>query len=83
MMREIEPPFEIEYEGKSAMVTEAEIKEMRVFHILFSDKRKPLTITVGQDRKEVKFWTSIPQGRQTEAEQIGKLIGSHIRNKRK
>jgi len=82
-MREIEPPFEIDYHGSKAKVTEAEIKEARVFHIVFLDSRKPLTITVSEDRKEVKFWTSIPQGRQKEAEEIGRLIAAYIRSKRK
>jgi hypothetical protein len=83
MMREIEPPFDIEYLGTRAKVTEAEIKEVRVFHIVFFDTQKPLTITVSEDRKEVKFWTSIPQGRQKEAEDIGKLIATFIRSKKK
>lgn len=82
-MREIEPPFEIEYQDKTAKVTEAEIKERRVFHIQFKDTRKPLTITVAEDRKEVKFWTSIPEGRQQEAEEVGRLIALHIRSKKK
>jgi hypothetical protein len=81
-MREIEQPFQIVYQGKPANVTEVEIKERRVFHIQFADDRKPLIITVGEDRKEVKFWTSIPQGRQTEAEEIGKLIAAYIRRRR-
>jgi len=82
-MREVEPPFEIEYDGSKAKVTEAEIKEARVFHIAFLGVRKPLTITVSEDRKEKKFWTSIPQGRQQEAEEVGKLIATYIRSKRK
>lgn len=80
-MRAIEPPFGVEYKSKIVKVIEAEIKERRVFHIQFPDTTKPLTITVGQDRQEVKFWTSIPQGRQVEAEEIGRLIATYIRNK--
>jgi hypothetical protein len=75
--------FQIEYKECPATVTEHPIKDRRVFYIQFTDGRKPLTITVGQDRKEVKFWTSIPQGRQQEAEQVGKLIAIYIRSKKK
>jgi hypothetical protein len=75
--------FQIEYKGCPATVTEHSIKDRRVFHIQFTDGRKPLTITVGEDRKEVKFWTSIPQGRQQEAEEVGKLIANYIRSKKK
>jgi hypothetical protein len=82
-MREIEPPFKIEYEGMPANVSEHEIQETRVFHITFSDRRKPLVITVADAPGNKKWWTSVPQGRQTEAEQIGKLIATYIRAKRK
>jgi hypothetical protein len=74
--------FQIKYKECPATVTEHSIKDSRVFHIQFSDSRKPLIITVAQDREEVKFWTSIPQGRQQEAEEVGKLIALHIRSKK-
>jgi hypothetical protein len=82
-MREIEPPFEIEYEGRPANVTEHNVQDTRVFHITFRDKRNPLVITVADAPGDKKWWTSVPQGRQTEAEQIGKLIAAHIRAKRR
>jgi hypothetical protein len=82
-MREIEPPFEIEYQGNQVTVTEAEIDDRRVFHIQFPAQRKPLIITVAEDRQQVKFWTSVPQGRQREAEELGKLIATYIRSKTK
>jgi hypothetical protein len=82
-VREIEPPFEIAYKGSLLRVTEAAIKSRRVFNIQFTDGRKPLTITVGQTNEDVKFWTSIPEGRQEEAEEVGKLIAAYIRSKRK
>lgn len=81
-MREIEPPFEIEYKGSASIVTEAAIKSRRVFHIQFTNGKKPLTITVGLTNEDVKFWTSIPEGRQEEAEEIGKLIAAYIRSKK-
>ena len=81
-MRAIEPPFAIQYKGNPATVTEAEIRSRRIFHLQFTDGKKPLTITVARDNKEVKFWTSIPEGRQEEAEEIGRLIAEFIRNKK-
>jgi hypothetical protein len=81
-MREIEPPFEIEFDGITANVREHDVNDTRVFHITFSDKRKPLVITVADAPGNKKWWTSVPQGRQTEAEQIGKLIATYIRAKR-
>lgn len=82
-MREVEAPFEIVYEGQTASVVEAEIRSRRIFHIRFADNRAPLSITVAEDRKEVKFWTSIPEGRQDEAEKVGRLIAAYIRSKKK
>ncbi|TSD67642.1 hypothetical protein FFF34_009720 [Inquilinus sp. KBS0705] len=82
-MRELEPPFEIEYKGAVTKVTEAEIKSRRIFYIQFPDKRKVLTITVGKGLGDEKFWTSIPEGRQEEAEEVGKLIAAYIRNQKK
>jgi hypothetical protein len=81
-MRDIEPPFEIECNGEVTKVTEAEIKSRRIFHIQYSDKKKPLTITIGRDNTDIKFWTSIPEGRQKEAEEVGKLIAAYIRSKK-
>jgi hypothetical protein len=81
-MREIEPPFQIDFNGLSLTVTEHEISDERVFHIAFSGVKKDLTIAVGISGGK-KVWMSVPQGRQSEAEQIGKLIAGYIRNKRK
>ncbi|HTK19211.1 MAG TPA: hypothetical protein VL442_06860 [Mucilaginibacter sp.] len=82
-MREIEPPFEIELEGITIKVSEQELKSQRVFYIDFSGWKKNLVITVAEKQWGDKFWTSIPEGRQQEAEQIGKLIANFIRSKRK
>lgn len=82
-MREVEPPFEIEYKGGVSKVTEAEIRNRRIFQIQFVNAKKPLTITVGKGLGDEKFWTSIPEGRQEEAEEIGKLIAAYIRSKKK
>lgn len=82
-MREIEPPFQVEMDGDLVKISEHELAGKRVFHVHFNDSRKPLVITVGLGVRDQKFWTSIPQGRQAEAEQIGKLIAEYIRAKRK
>lgn len=80
---DMEAPFDIEYEGSPANVTEHNLQEMRVFHINFGSKRKPLVITVAEAPGGNKWWTSVPQGRQKEAEEVGKLIATYIRAKRK
>ena len=82
-MRGIVPPFEVQYMDSPTKVTEAEIKHRRVFYIQFTNGKRALTITVAEDNKEKKFWTSIPEGRQEEAEEVGKLIAAYIRSKNK
>lgn len=81
-MRELEPPFDLDFHGKPISISEHEIKSKRVFYIDFKGERKPLTITVALSARDKKFWTSIPEGRQPEAEEIGKLIALYIRSKK-
>ena len=81
-MVDMEAPFTIEYEG-IATVTEHEVEETRVFHIAFTGSRKALVITVAEGPGGKKWWTSVPQGRQKEAEEVGRLIATYIRAKRK
>jgi len=81
-MREIEVPFELEINGRLLKVSEHELAGKRVFHVNFGASVKPLVITVAVAPGGKKFWTSIPQGRQREATDIGKLIAEHIRAKR-
>ncbi|QDW27232.1 hypothetical protein FFJ24_021340 [Pedobacter sp. KBS0701] len=82
-MREMEKPFELEFEGKVLQVSEHELAGKRVFHVSYGPGAKPLVIAVAIGANGKKFWTSIPQGRQKEATDIGKLIADHIRAKRK
>lgn len=82
-MRELEPPFYLELDGRNIRISEHELGSKRVFHVDFKGWKKPLVIAVGLGLRDQKFWTSIPQGRQAEAEQVGKLIAEHIRAKKK
>ena len=82
-MRDVEPPFEIADQGVIIQVTEHSIEGSRIFRLQFPDKRNPLMITVAEMPGGKKWWTSVPQGRQSEAEHFGKLIANFIRSKRK
>jgi hypothetical protein len=81
-MREVEPPFEITSGNLVMKVSEHRINNTAVFHVVFNDNRKPLNVTIATNSDGEKFWTSTPEGRQTEAERVGKLVGSYIRNKK-
>lgn len=81
-MREIEPPFDLVLDKQTLRVSEHDLAGKRVFHIDYGTSLRPLVITVGIGISDKKFWTSIPEGRQAEAERIGKLIGEYIRGKK-
>jgi hypothetical protein len=73
--------FEINYNGVPATATEHMLKSGRIFRIEFSKGTvKHLIITVAHDSKDKKFWTSIPEGRQELAEEVGKLVASYLRS---
>lgn len=80
-MRELEPQFKLLYEGNNLTITERQLGTKRIFQIDFESQAKPLIITVATHESGKKFWTSIPEGKQYDAEQIGKLIANYIRAK--
>jgi hypothetical protein len=73
--------FEIDYEGKAIRVSEHYIREQRVFHVDLPLRGKALILTVTEGPKG-RFWTSVPQGRQAEAEKVGPLIAWYFKNKK-
>jgi len=81
MVNQHEDPaaFDIELYGHVVAVSLHIIKSAKVFHIIFGDHRQPLNITVATDSDDRKFWTSVPEGRQEEAEVAGKAIAAYLR----
>lgn len=75
------PFFEIKYEGKAVRVSEHNIAEQRVFHVDLPLHGKALILTVTEGPKG-RFWTSLPEGRQVEAEKVGPLIARYFKNKK-
>ena len=68
--------FEIELNGIRAWVTRHQIRSTVVYHIVYANGMLPLTITRAAKEDGSPFWTSVPQGRQAEAELAGKAIAS-------
>jgi len=71
--------FEIQVGGVKIAVIEHTVKEQQVYRLVFDDNRAPLVITSAKTWNG-EVWTSIPQGRQKEAELFGKEIGKHLKN---
>ncbi len=70
--------FELDYKGDKLKVQEHTISGTTVFRIAFPDSRKPLMVTSATRSNYTDFWTSIPEGRQKEAEEIGALISEYL-----
>ncbi len=71
-------PFEIKYGNTTLYITPIDIPGRYGFLIKFSSTRKPLVVVRATAINQEKFWTSMPEGRQTEAEGVGKLIEQYI-----
>lgn len=72
-------PFRIAYLGKELIVQEHNIGRSNVFHVVFPDATKSLTLCRAEGMDIGKHWTSIPEGRLQEAEAIGPLIAEKIK----
>ena len=75
--------FELELNGQVVRVSDHTIKSARVFHIVYPNRKPALNITIAEDTDGLKFWTSVPEGRQEEAEFAGKVIATYIREYRR
>ena len=66
--------FELDFKEGKIFVKRHSVGGQTMFRITFSDKRNPLIITRAIHANSHHFWTSIPEGRQKEAEEAGILI---------
>ena len=72
-------PFEIKYGNTSLYITPIDLSDRFAFQVSFSSSRKTLLVIRAVDHKGNRFWTSMPEGRQKEAEGVGTLIEDYIR----
>jgi hypothetical protein len=75
--------FEIQMDDQLVQVTVHIIKSAKVFHLVYPSLREPLNLTIANADDGGKFWTSLPEGRQEEAEVAGKVIASYLREYRR
>ena len=74
-------PFELQMNGVTMQIFELAIPKYTAFRIVFSSKRKPLVVARTKDAAKEIFWTSIPEGRQKEAEGVGHLIDEYFKTR--
>lgn len=72
--------FELDFKGGKVKVQKHSIGAQVIFRIQFSEGRTPLVITRATHADAFRFWTSVPEGRQKEAEEIGLLIAAYFKS---
>lgn len=77
-----EDKFTLESNGVTLKVERLNLPGQTTFRVVFSSPRKPLIISRATNANAVKFWTSIPEGRQQEAEGVGRLIEQYFQFKK-
>jgi hypothetical protein len=73
--------FELSYKNEIVKVQRHSIGSETIFRIIFSNSAAPLIITRATHENAHRFWTSIPEGRQRQAEEIGTLIEEYYKKK--
>lgn len=73
--------IELKLNNVTMEVTALDLPKYTAFRIVFSSSRPPLVVARTKDADKNTWWTSIPEGRQKEAEGVGKLIDDYFQNK--
>lgn len=77
LFQEIE--FTIQHGATTIHCKQVDMQDRLAFHVTFSSARKPLLVVRAKDFNGSRFWTSMPEGRQKEAEGIGSLIEDYLK----
>lgn len=76
---ELSTNFQLIWRNKELEVLPKKVGGGWVYIIRFPDRTPVLMLTYATKEKGGHFWTSVPEGRQGEAEQIGPMITEHYR----
>lgn len=76
---ELSTPFQIVWREKELEVVPKKVGGDWVYIVRFPDRTPSLMLTQAIMEKGGHFWTSVPEGRQGEAEQIGPLINEYFK----
>jgi len=71
--------FELDFKDGKIRIQRHFVSNQTIYRVIFSDKRSPLVVTRALTDNTAHWWTSIPEGRQREAEEIGPLIADYIK----
>ncbi len=73
--------FSIDAYGVIITCQRLDIPKHVAYYVKFSSARKPITVARAKFVDSNVRWTSIPEGRQKEAEGIGKMIDQYLSRK--
>jgi hypothetical protein len=78
-MEKSQNDFTLDFKDGTIRVQRHSIGAQVIFRVTFSNKRTPLVLTRALHSNAYRFWTSIPEGRQQEAEEVGALISEYFK----
>ena len=73
--------FSIEAFGVQINCQRLDLPKQIAYHVTFSSDRKPIVVARARFVDSPATWTSIPEGRQKEAEGLGQLIEDFLSTK--
>ena len=73
--------FSIDAHGVIITCQRLNIPRQVVYYVKFSSVRQPITVARAKFVDSDVRWTSVPEGRQKEAEGVGKLIDQYLSRK--
>lgn len=74
---EISASFQFVWRDKELQVIPKKVGGDWVYIVRFPDRTPSLILTLASKEKGGHFWTSVPEGRQREAEVLGPMITEH------
>lgn len=74
--------FNLDYKDQNLKIERFDVGGQAFFRISFPGKESVLTILRAVNFNGAKFWTSMPEGQQKLAEEIGILIEEYYRAKK-
>jgi hypothetical protein len=74
----IQDTFEVIYQDSTVQIERVTVAGQMLYKAVFAD-RPPLFIHQATDSRGNFFWTSVPEGRQHVAHEIGTLINVHLK----
>ncbi len=74
--------FELELNGVKMVAQQLNLPGYTAFRVTFDSPRPVIVVARANDFNATKFWTSVPEGRQKEAEGVGALIETYLKSKK-